>query len=44
MTTPLIQVSDLTIGWEDMVLQKGATFQVERGDSVDGVVQAGRGY
>jgi phospholipid/cholesterol/gamma-HCH transport system ATP-binding protein len=34
MTTPspLIQVEDLSMGWEDNVLQKHASFQVERGD------------
>jgi len=32
MTKPLIQVRDLTMGWGDVVLQKGATFQVEHGD------------
>jgi len=30
--TPLIQVKDLTMGWEDTVLQRDASFQVERGD------------
>jgi phospholipid/cholesterol/gamma-HCH transport system ATP-binding protein len=29
---PLIQVTDLTIGWDDFVLQKAASFAVERGD------------
>jgi phospholipid/cholesterol/gamma-HCH transport system ATP-binding protein len=28
----LIRVSDLTIGWDDVVLQQGATFDVARGD------------
>ena len=32
MTTPLIQVKDLTIGWGDVVLQKNATFNVDRGE------------
>lgn len=32
MTMPLIEVLDLTIGWGDVVLQKDANFQVERGD------------
>jgi len=32
MTTPLIEVVDLTMGWGDVVLQKNACFQVERGD------------
>jgi len=29
---PLIRVSGLTIGWDDVVLQKNATFDVGRGD------------
>ena len=29
---PLIRVSGLTIGWDDTVLQREATFEVERGD------------
>jgi phospholipid/cholesterol/gamma-HCH transport system ATP-binding protein len=32
MTTPLIEVIDLTIGWGDVILQKDANFHVERGD------------
>jgi phospholipid/cholesterol/gamma-HCH transport system ATP-binding protein len=32
MTTPLIEVIDLTMGWGDVVLQKNASFEVERGD------------
>ena len=32
MNAPLIQVSDLTIGWERNVLQANANFEVERGD------------
>jgi phospholipid/cholesterol/gamma-HCH transport system ATP-binding protein len=32
MTAPLIEVVDLTIGWGDVILQKDANFQVERGD------------
>jgi len=32
MTTPLIEVIDLTIGWGDVILQKDANFQVQRGD------------
>ena len=28
----MVQVSDLTIGWEDMVLQEHATFDVARGE------------
>ncbi len=32
MTTPLIAVTDLTMGWGDVVLQKDASFEVERGD------------
>jgi phospholipid/cholesterol/gamma-HCH transport system ATP-binding protein len=30
--TAIITVKDLTIGWEDMILQEGASFEVERGD------------
>ena len=30
--TPLIDVKDLTIGWDQTTLQENATFQVERGD------------
>jgi phospholipid/cholesterol/gamma-HCH transport system ATP-binding protein len=29
---PLIEVTDLSIGWGDLILQKHATFQVGRGD------------
>jgi phospholipid/cholesterol/gamma-HCH transport system ATP-binding protein len=29
---PMVQVSDLTIGWEDVVLQEHATFDVARGE------------
>ncbi|MDB4969043.1 MAG: transporter ATP-binding protein [Myxococcales bacterium] len=29
---PFIQVTDLTIGWGDVVLQQNATFRVERGE------------
>lgn len=32
MTAPFIEVIDLTMGWGDVVLQKEASFQVERGD------------
>jgi phospholipid/cholesterol/gamma-HCH transport system ATP-binding protein len=32
MTDPIISVSNLTMGWDDRVLQRDATFQVERGD------------
>ena len=32
MTDALIQVTDLTIGWDHLVLQEHATFEVERGD------------
>jgi phospholipid/cholesterol/gamma-HCH transport system ATP-binding protein len=32
MSTPLVDVRDLTIGWGEVVLQKNASFQVERGD------------
>lgn len=32
MSAPLIEVVDLTMGWGDVVLQKDASFQVERGD------------
>ena len=31
MSAPLIQVTDLTIGWETTILQRDATFDVERG-------------
>jgi phospholipid/cholesterol/gamma-HCH transport system ATP-binding protein len=31
MSDPLFKVVDLTIGWDDMVVQKGATFEIERG-------------
>lgn len=30
--SPLIKVTDLTIGWDDVVLQKDASFEVQRGD------------
>jgi phospholipid/cholesterol/gamma-HCH transport system ATP-binding protein len=32
VTTPLIKVDGLTIGWDDTVLQRDASFEVERGD------------
>lgn len=32
MSAPLIEVVNLTMGWGDVVLQKDASFQVERGD------------
>jgi phospholipid/cholesterol/gamma-HCH transport system ATP-binding protein len=32
MTDALIRVENLTIGWDDVVLQKDANFEVERGD------------
>jgi phospholipid/cholesterol/gamma-HCH transport system ATP-binding protein len=32
MTDPLIEVTDLTMGWGNVVLQKNASFVVERGD------------
>jgi phospholipid/cholesterol/gamma-HCH transport system ATP-binding protein len=32
MTEPLIQVTGLTMGWDDVVLQKDATFHVDRGE------------
>jgi phospholipid/cholesterol/gamma-HCH transport system ATP-binding protein len=32
MTAPLIQVTRLTIGWDDVILQKDATFHVDRGE------------
>ena len=32
MTSPLIEVVDLTMGWGDVVLQQNANFEVERGD------------
>ena len=31
-TGPLIQVTGLTMGWDDTILQKDATFAVQRGD------------
>ncbi len=31
MNTPLIRVQDLTFGWDDIVLQRDACFEVERG-------------
>jgi phospholipid/cholesterol/gamma-HCH transport system ATP-binding protein len=32
MTTPIIRVTDLSIGWDDFTLQENATFDVARGD------------
>ena len=32
MTEPLIRVTGLTMGWDDVVLQKDATFHVDRGE------------
>lgn len=32
MITPFIEVIGLTMGWDDVVLQKNASFHVERGD------------
>jgi phospholipid/cholesterol/gamma-HCH transport system ATP-binding protein len=32
MTEPLIQVTGLTMGWDDVILQKDATFHVDRGE------------
>jgi phospholipid/cholesterol/gamma-HCH transport system ATP-binding protein len=32
MSTPLVDVRDLTIGWGEVILQKNASFQVGRGD------------
>jgi len=32
MTQPIIQVTDLSIGWDDYVLQENASFEVSRGD------------
>jgi phospholipid/cholesterol/gamma-HCH transport system ATP-binding protein len=32
MNPPLIQVTGLTMGWDDVILQKDATFHVDRGD------------
>jgi ABC-type phosphonate transport system ATPase subunit len=32
MSDPLIQVTGLTMGWDDVVLQKDATFHVDRGE------------
>jgi phospholipid/cholesterol/gamma-HCH transport system ATP-binding protein len=32
MSTPLITVTDLTMGWEDETLLEGASFEVERGE------------
>ena len=32
VATPLIRVTDLTLGWGDFVLQQDATFEVQRGD------------
>ena len=31
MSDPLFKVVDLTIGWDETVVQKGATFEIERG-------------
>jgi phospholipid/cholesterol/gamma-HCH transport system ATP-binding protein len=31
VSDPVIKVSDLTIGWDDAVLQKDASFEIERG-------------
>src|SRR6185369_2259494 len=32
MTTPLITVKDLTMGWDDVNLLEGASFEVQRGE------------
>jgi len=32
MSTPIVTVTDLTMGWDDVVLQEGASFEVARGD------------
>jgi phospholipid/cholesterol/gamma-HCH transport system ATP-binding protein len=32
MSEPLIQVTGLTMGWDDVILQKDATFHVDRGE------------
>jgi phospholipid/cholesterol/gamma-HCH transport system ATP-binding protein len=32
MTDPFIQVVDLTIGWDEVILQRDASFEVERGE------------
>jgi phospholipid/cholesterol/gamma-HCH transport system ATP-binding protein len=32
MSAPLIEVADLCIGWDDVILQQQASFDVERGD------------
>src|SRR5260370_7576448 len=32
MSEPLIQVTGLTMGWDDVVLQRDATFHVDRGE------------
>ena len=32
MSDPLIQVTGLTMGWDDVILQKDATFHVDRGE------------
>jgi phospholipid/cholesterol/gamma-HCH transport system ATP-binding protein len=32
MTGPFIQVVDLTIGWDDVIVQRNASFEVERGE------------
>ena len=31
MSDPLFKVVDLTIGWNETVVQRGATFEIERG-------------
>ena len=32
MTAPIIRAVDLTIGWDDTILQRDANFEIERGD------------
>jgi phospholipid/cholesterol/gamma-HCH transport system ATP-binding protein len=32
MNHPIIKVTDLSIGWDDVILQQGANFEIERGD------------
>ena len=32
MNAPLIQVENLTMGWDDVILQKDACFEVERNE------------
>jgi phospholipid/cholesterol/gamma-HCH transport system ATP-binding protein len=32
MSKPLIEVTDLSIGWDSVILQEHATFQIDRGD------------